>query len=100
MMPGHWVVFEGKVYRLVRDISSAISGPRGMPVMAATYELYRPDVPVSYVTAAVESKYGITPVTHPGPVMIPECTECGARTGWECGTGCSVGTFDRLGSDG
>lgn len=97
MMPGHWVIWEGEVYRLVRDVNAFISGPRGMPVMAATYELRRPHREI-YVTAAVESKYGITPVTHPGPTMIPECRECGARTGWECGTDCSVGTLARLGS--
>lgn len=95
MMPGHWVAFEGEVYRLIADRNSAITGHRGMPVAAAEYELWRPDG-IRYVTAAKESRYGISPVTHPGPQMITACTECGARTGWECGTGCSVGTSARV----
>lgn len=91
MMRGHWLVWESKPYRLLRDLDTTIIGPKGMPVKAVAYEMVDLDSNYLTVVGACEAKYGISAVTNPHPQMLPACDSadgCGARIGHPCVDDC------------
>lgn len=95
MLPGQFVVYQGDTYQLVRQITTAISGPGGIPVPATLFDLAAGSSSRS-VTVPNRRPYWWTDAqwaTTSEPSLLPGCQTCGASAGYPCDTACNWGTF-------
>lgn len=101
MLPGMWVVVDGRPAQVTRLVSTYVSGPRGVSHPATLWELT-----LDAFTDAPERRYVTAPNGRPwwtpeiewvpfNPPLLPACGTCGVRPGFGCPDTCPTGTGAR-----